>query len=196
MVFRPSVLDWRRYGRKTATTCCRFPTPKKRLRTYRRRAYAEVQDYAGAAHRAGKSVLLRIEFADSQMPEWEFLARLSEEADCGLLLDVNNVYVSAFNHGYDAQAAISTPCPPTASCRSTSPGIEGLRHAHHRHPRPPRHRRSPGTHSTPIRAAHQRDDQHHGRRMGRRGFPPSTSCWPSWTKPAPGAHVGAMRQAA
>ena len=42
-----------------------------------------------------------IEFADSSMPEWEFLARLSEEADCGLLLDVNNVYVSSFNHRFD-----------------------------------------------------------------------------------------------
>jgi uncharacterized protein (UPF0276 family) len=35
------------------------------------------------------------------MTEWEFLARLTEEADCGLLLDVNNIYVSAYNHGFD-----------------------------------------------------------------------------------------------
>lgn len=42
-----------------------------------------------------------VEFADSSMTEWEFLSRLAEEADCGLLLDVNNVYVSAFNHGFD-----------------------------------------------------------------------------------------------
>jgi uncharacterized protein (UPF0276 family) len=40
-------------------------------------------------------------FASSTMPEWEFLARLCEAADCGLLLDVNNVYVSGFNHGFD-----------------------------------------------------------------------------------------------
>jgi uncharacterized protein (UPF0276 family) len=37
------------------------------------------------------------------MPEWEFLARLAERADCGILLDVNNVYVSAHNHGFDAE---------------------------------------------------------------------------------------------
>lgn len=42
-----------------------------------------------------------VEFAATTMPEWEFLARLAEEADCALLLDVNNVYVSAFNHGFD-----------------------------------------------------------------------------------------------
>jgi len=47
-----------------------------------------------------------LEFIDSQMPEWEFLACLAEQADCGLLLDVNNVYVSAFNHGYDAKRYI------------------------------------------------------------------------------------------
>jgi uncharacterized protein len=44
-----------------------------------------------------------VEFAASTMPEWEFLARMAEEADCGLLLDVNNVFVSAFNHGFDPQ---------------------------------------------------------------------------------------------
>jgi len=42
-----------------------------------------------------------MEYAVTSMPEWEFLARLAEEADCGILLDVNNVYVSAFNHGFD-----------------------------------------------------------------------------------------------
>jgi uncharacterized protein (UPF0276 family) len=42
-----------------------------------------------------------VEFAGSTMKEWEFLARLAEEADCGLLVDVNNVFVSAFNHGFD-----------------------------------------------------------------------------------------------
>jgi len=39
-----------------------------------------------------------VTFADSTMNEWEFVTRLAEDADCGLLLDVNNVYVSSFNH--------------------------------------------------------------------------------------------------
>ena len=42
-----------------------------------------------------------VTFADSTMPEWEFLTRLAEDADCGLLLDVNNVFVSAVNHDFD-----------------------------------------------------------------------------------------------
>ena len=42
-----------------------------------------------------------VEFKSSTITEWEFLRRMAEEADCGLLLDVNNVYVSAYNHGFD-----------------------------------------------------------------------------------------------
>jgi uncharacterized protein (UPF0276 family) len=42
-------------------------------------------------------------FARSTMPEWEFLTRLAEETDCGLLLDVNNVYVSSVNHDFDPE---------------------------------------------------------------------------------------------
>jgi uncharacterized protein len=47
-----------------------------------------------------------LEFTPNSMPEWEFVARLAERADCGLLLDVNNVYVSAFNHSFDPVAYI------------------------------------------------------------------------------------------
>ena len=42
-----------------------------------------------------------VTFAASTMTEWEFLSRMAEEADCGLLLDVNNVYVSSVNHDFD-----------------------------------------------------------------------------------------------
>jgi uncharacterized protein (UPF0276 family) len=45
-------------------------------------------------------------FAGAQMPEWEYLGRLAEDSGCGLLLDVNNVHVSAFNHGFDSAAYI------------------------------------------------------------------------------------------
>lgn len=42
-----------------------------------------------------------VTFRDSTMDEWTFIRRMAEEADCGLLLDVNNVYVSSFNHDMD-----------------------------------------------------------------------------------------------
>jgi uncharacterized protein (UPF0276 family) len=41
-----------------------------------------------------------MEYEGSTMKEWEFFAELAHLADCALLLDVNNVYVSAKNHGY------------------------------------------------------------------------------------------------
>jgi hypothetical protein len=44
-----------------------------------------------------------IEFRDSSMSEGEFLRTVVEEADCGILLDVNNLYVNARNHGLDPE---------------------------------------------------------------------------------------------
>jgi uncharacterized protein len=40
-------------------------------------------------------------FVHSTMSEWEFLSAIAEEADCGILLDINNICVSAFNHGFN-----------------------------------------------------------------------------------------------
>jgi uncharacterized protein (UPF0276 family) len=45
-------------------------------------------------------------YASSEMTEWEFVTAVAEEADCGILLDVNNIYVSAYNHGFDADAFV------------------------------------------------------------------------------------------
>jgi uncharacterized protein len=42
-----------------------------------------------------------LSFAGDTLREWEFISALAEEADCRLLLDVNNVYVSSVNHGFD-----------------------------------------------------------------------------------------------
>jgi len=42
-------------------------------------------------------------YRSSEMTEWEFIAALTQEADCELLLDVNNVYVSSINHGFNAR---------------------------------------------------------------------------------------------
>jgi uncharacterized protein (UPF0276 family) len=40
-------------------------------------------------------------FKHSEMAEWDFLSEVSKRADCGILLDVNNVYVNSINHGFD-----------------------------------------------------------------------------------------------
>jgi len=56
--------------------------------------------------RLGRQILIEnvssyLTYVRSAMPEWEFLAEVARRSDCGILLDVNNVYVSAVNHGFD-----------------------------------------------------------------------------------------------
>jgi hypothetical protein len=60
----------------------------------------------------GRQILIEnvssyLQYAHSQMPEWEFLRALAAESGCGLLVDVNNIHVSAFNHGFDARQYLS-----------------------------------------------------------------------------------------
>jgi hypothetical protein len=61
-----------------------------------------VQDFLG------RRILLEnvssyVEFRESALSEWEFLSEVARRADCLILLDVNNIYVSAYNHGFDPQ---------------------------------------------------------------------------------------------
>jgi uncharacterized protein (UPF0276 family) len=63
----------------------------------------QVQDFLGAPL-ALENPSTYAELSGASMPEWEFLARLAELADCAILLDVNNIYVSARNHGFDPTA--------------------------------------------------------------------------------------------
>ncbi|HEX4335042.1 MAG TPA: DUF692 domain-containing protein [Polyangiaceae bacterium] len=59
----------------------------------------QVQDFLGAPL-VLENPSTYLEFHGSTMKEWEFLAALANEADCAILLDVNNVYVSSRNHGF------------------------------------------------------------------------------------------------
>jgi hypothetical protein len=59
----------------------------------------EVEDVLGAPL-ALENPSTYVDYAASTMTEWEFLAETAERADCAILLDVNNVYVSGFNHGF------------------------------------------------------------------------------------------------
>jgi len=52
-----------------------------------------------------------VQYAESQLSEWNFLVEVAERADCDILLDVNNIYVSAFNHEFDARAYLAA-IPP------------------------------------------------------------------------------------
>jgi hypothetical protein len=76
-----------------------LPYTEAALRHVARRV-RDVQDFLG------RRILLEnvssyVSYRSSAMTEWQFLAALTREADCDLLLDVNNIYVSAFNHEFD-----------------------------------------------------------------------------------------------
>jgi uncharacterized protein (UPF0276 family) len=65
-----------------------------------------VQDYLG------RQILLEnvssyLTYAASEMSEWEFLTCIAEQADCHILLDVNNIYVSSVNHRFDPRAYLA-----------------------------------------------------------------------------------------
>lgn len=61
---------------------------------------SQVQDFLGRPLTL-ENVSTYVSFGCSEMPEWEFISELTKRTGCWLLFDVNNVYVSAFNHGYD-----------------------------------------------------------------------------------------------
>jgi uncharacterized protein len=71
-----------------------------------------VRRVTAVQERLGRQILVEnvssyLAYAHSTLSEWEFLGAVAEGADCGLLLDVNNVYVSAANHGFDASAYLT-----------------------------------------------------------------------------------------
>ena len=61
----------------------------------------EIQDTLGVPF-AFENVSSYLTFRADSMPEWDFVSAVAERADCGILLDVNNVFVSARNHGFDS----------------------------------------------------------------------------------------------
>ena len=97
--FRSSVLDGSRgtqYARSAAAAL------------HRRGAGSVVARVgAGAGRCSGRQILLEnvssyLTYHASEMTEWEFLSEVARRADCAILLDINNIYVSSVNHGFDA----------------------------------------------------------------------------------------------
>ncbi|HJY85003.1 MAG TPA: DUF692 domain-containing protein [Candidatus Binatia bacterium] len=65
-----------------------------------------IQDYLGRQILI-ENVSSYLTFSHSTLPEWAFLTEIAERADCGILLDVNNIYVSAANHDFEAEKYIT-----------------------------------------------------------------------------------------
>ena len=72
----------------------------------------EVQDFLGRQILV-ENVSSYLQFSESCMAEWDFVAALAQRTGCGLVLDVNNIYVSAVNHGFDALRYLRA-IPPAA----------------------------------------------------------------------------------
>jgi uncharacterized protein (UPF0276 family) len=97
-------LCWSSFGGHRAHDLWPLPLTEEAL-THVAARVSRVQD------RLGRRILVEnvssyLTYRHSTMSEPEFLTALAERADCGLLLDVNNVFVSAHNHGFDPGAFI------------------------------------------------------------------------------------------
>lgn len=67
------------------------------------RRVKQVQDYLNC-QLVLENISSYVKYKNSTMTEWEFLSEIAEKADCLILLDINNIYVNAFNHGFNPMA--------------------------------------------------------------------------------------------
>ena len=95
-------LSWSSVGGTFANDLLPLPYTEEALRHVSAKI-AQVQDLLGRRILI-ENVSSYLEFSCSRIPEWEFLAAVATTSGCGILLDLNNIYVSACNHGFDAQA--------------------------------------------------------------------------------------------
>jgi uncharacterized protein len=98
-LFVSEHLSWGSAGGRFTNDLLPLPYTEEALRHMISRV-RQVQDFLGRQILI-ENVSSYLEFSASQLPEWDFLAALCHETDCALLLDVNNVFVSAMNHGFD-----------------------------------------------------------------------------------------------
>lgn len=102
-------LCWTTYGGHNTHDLMPLPYNEETLRHVVERV-KRVQDFLG------RQILLEnassyVTYKASDMAEWEFIKAITEEADCLMLLDVNNIYVSGFNHEFDPKTYIDSISP-------------------------------------------------------------------------------------
>jgi uncharacterized protein (UPF0276 family) len=103
--FRPALvsehLSWSSVGGRFANDLLPLPYTEEALRHVSARI-RQVQDFLGRQILI-ENVSSYLEFECSRIPEWDFLAAVAAESGCGILLDINNIYVAAMNHGFDCE---------------------------------------------------------------------------------------------
>ncbi|MHB8416980.1 MAG: MNIO family bufferin maturase [Myxococcales bacterium] len=103
-------LCWGSVGGRHAHDLLPLPLTEESLRLTVERV-GRVQEALGRPFLL-ENVSSYLTFRQDVIPEWEFLAEVAKRADCGILLDVNNVYVSAHNHGFSAETYLAA-LPPS-----------------------------------------------------------------------------------
>lgn len=93
-------LCWSMAGGRHTNDLLPLPCTREALHHVMRRVH-QAQELLGRRLLI-ENVSSYLQFKDPDYTEWEFLASLAQATGCGILLDVNNVYVSARNHGFDA----------------------------------------------------------------------------------------------
>ena len=113
--FEPALLSehlsWSSVGGRFANDLLPLPYTEEALRHVCSRI-AQAQDFLGRQLLI-ENVSSYLQFECSRMPEWEFLGAVAAESGCGILLDLNNIYVAARNFGFDAQRYLDAMDPGT-----------------------------------------------------------------------------------
>ena len=104
-------LSWSSIDGRFANDLLPLPYTDEALRHVSARI-AQAQDYLGRRILI-ENVSSYLQFDCSRLPEWEFLAGVAEESGCGILLDLNNIFVAARNHGFEAQRYLEAIDPGT-----------------------------------------------------------------------------------
>ena len=113
--FEPALvsehLSWSAFGGRHANDLLPLPYTEEALA----QACAHVQE---AQERLGRAILVEnvssyLAFPGATIPEWEFVAEVARRTGCGVLLDVNNIWVNAANHGFDAHRYLEALDPRT-----------------------------------------------------------------------------------
>jgi len=92
-------LCWSSIGGRYLNDLVPLPYTEEALRHVVARV-SEIQEILGRRILV-ENVSSYLEYLESSIPEWEFLREVAQRSGCGILLDVNNIYVSARNHGFD-----------------------------------------------------------------------------------------------
>jgi uncharacterized protein (UPF0276 family) len=100
-LFVSEHLSWSSVGGRYLNDLLPLPYTKEALAHVTARV-GEIQECLGRQILV-ENISSYLQFDESAIPEWEFLAELSNRSGCAVLLDVNNIHVNAANHGFDAR---------------------------------------------------------------------------------------------